>query len=189
MKNLKIIGLLVMAAALPMAVTSSAFAAPVLTSPAGTDYTGELDLSLKAGSTDKFEAGISRTCTTATFKGTITTNNTTHAAGAITTWSLGSGATPCTKTTSVLLPGKMTLGDKGELILSENQWTIFDLGVSCVYGGSTGTNVGTLTGGTPATMDINTTELPKISGGFLCASKGTWTATYIVTTPSGLLVT
>src|SRR5215211_2682634 len=181
MKHLKMIGLLVVAAASLMAFAGSASAAPVLTSPAGTEYTGTIEATIKPGTTLALSAGISDTCTVGSVSGTVTTNTTTHATGAISALSFGTAATPCTKTTHVLKNGNLTVGDKGEVIASNNEVTVFDLGVSCVYGGSTGTNIGTLTGGTPATMDINTTELPKISGGFLCASKGTWTGTYTVT--------
>jgi hypothetical protein len=59
---------------------------------------------------------------------------------------------------------------------------------SCVYGTPTETNLGTLTGGEPATLKGSAT-LPKISGGFLCASTASWTASYTVTSPTSLFVT
>lgn len=189
MKHVKMLGVLVMASVSLMAFASSVSAAPVLTSPAGTEYTGEVHATLKSGTTTTFKAGIEETCTDTTVKGTVTTNNTTHAAGAASVITNGSAGTPCTKIIKTLKTGGLTIADNGRVIASENEFTVFDLGVSCVYGGSTGTAIGTLTGGTPATLVVNTSELPKIAGGFLCASTATWTASFVVTTPSTLLVT
>lgn len=188
MKHMKIIGLLVLAAALLMAFTNSASAAPVLTSPAGTEYTGEVDATLKVGTTLSISAGISQTCTTATTRGNLTINNG-HARWTNSTTTYGTAATPCTKTMKVIKNGADTVGDKGEVISSEDELTIFDIGVSCIYGGATGTNMGTLTGGSPAVIDVSTTEWPKISGGFLCSSKATVTGTWVVTTPSQTFIT
>jgi len=187
--NPKMIGLLIVAAASLMAFVSSASATAILTFSAGTEYTGEIHATIKPGTTLALSAGISDTCTEGTLLSDVETNNTTHASGKLTKLSFGSGATPCTKTTNVLKNGKLTISDKGTVIASENEVTVFDLGVSCIYGGAAGTSIGDLTPGAPAHIDINTTELPKISGGFLCASKGTWTGTFIVTTPKSLFLT
>ncbi len=189
MKHLKVtISLVVVAAAAMMAFAGSASATPLLTSPAGTEYTGTIHLTLKAGTSTRFEAGITNTCTTDTIHADITTNDTTIASGPITSWVMGSASTPCNHKLVVLKPGSFSIGTGGGASISGNEWTTEELGISCVYGGGTGTKIGTLAGGTPATLSASTTELPKISGGIFCASKGTWTATYVVTTPATLLV-
>src|SRR6188472_4056675 len=58
-------------------------------------------------------------------------------------------------------------------------------GVTCRYATSN-TDIGTLTSGEPATMDINA-SIPFHSGSFLCGSGATsWTGSYKVTTPTSL---
>jgi hypothetical protein len=188
MKYLKTIGLLVVATASLLAFAANAYATPLLTSPAGTEYTGTIHLTLKPGTSTRLEAGITNTCTTDTIHADITTNDTTVASGPITSWTFGSGATPCSHKLVVLSVGSFSVGTGGAVSISGNEWTTEELGISCVYGGGAGTNIGTLAGGTPAMLNVSTTALPKISGGIFCASKGTWTATYVVTTPATLLV-
>ena len=179
MKHLKMLGLLVMAAASLMAFASSASA--TLTSPAGTEYTGQIHATLLTPETALLKAGIEDTCGESTLLGDVTTNDPTIASGPITVLSFGD----CTRTTKVLKPGSLKI-EGGSVTAIGNEVTVEELGVSCVYGGGAGTKVGKLEGDEPAFVNVSTTELPKISGGFLCASKGTWTAKYTVTTPKTL---
>src|SRR5215211_9472816 len=75
MKHLKIVGLAAMAAATLMAFASSA-SATVLTSPAGSEYTGTLTWTLSESLLMK--AGFSNlTCTESTMSGKVETNTTT----------------------------------------------------------------------------------------------------------------
>jgi len=71
----------------------------------------------------------------------------------------------------------------------EDEVTFADpaLGTSCVYGGGAGVDLGTLKGGTTATLPVSA-SLTKISGGFLCANPASWSGKYTVTTPDTLLV-
>jgi hypothetical protein len=59
-------------------------------------------------------------------------------------------------------------------------------GVSCIYGFSTGADLGTLTGGgsNSATLDINTVFVKK-EGSFFCPGSLHWTEEFIQTQPSG----
>ncbi|MGN6200913.1 MAG: hypothetical protein ACTHNY_00715 [Solirubrobacterales bacterium] len=193
MKHLKMLGLLVMTTASLMAFASSASAAPVLTSPAGVEYTGEIHATMEPRTSSIMKAGIEDTCTETTVKGTVTVNNATHAEGPATVISNGSAGTPCSRHMATLKTGSLAIADNGTVSAANNEVTINDtsLGISCVYGGgsSPGTNIGTLTGGSPAKLAVNTTKMKKISGSFFCASEGTWTANYVVTTPSTLLIT
>ena len=200
MKHVKMLGLLVMAAASLMAFAGSASAEvknATLTSPAGTEFTGTIHATLEKGTSALLKAGVEDTCTESTAHGIVTTNNTTHAAGALTatgTPPTGLSFGNCTKHTTVILPGSLTIKDNGEVFAIGNEVKIVDtsLGVTCFYGGgaSPGTKIGTLEAGTTAKLKVNTTELPKLPGSnFFCFSKGTWTANYIVTTPDTLLVT
>ena len=183
MKNHKVLGLLVVAAASLMAFASSASATPTLTSPAGTEFTGSLEATMTSGTSSLMKAGIEDTCTGSTATGTVSTNTEVHAKGS---GFINTGA--CTKTTDTLKGGELTISPTGTVTAIGNEVTVFDLGVSCIYGGGGGTDIGKLVGGSPATIAISTTELPKISGGFLCASKATWTSNYTVTKPSSLFV-
>jgi hypothetical protein len=94
----------------------------------------------------------------------------------------------CTKPTNVLKNGELEIASGGVVTARGNEVTVFDLGVSCIYGGGSGTRLGTLDGGTPAVFTLNTIELPKLMGGFLCENKGKWIAEYTVTTPATTVV-
>jgi len=195
MKHVKMLGLLVMAAASLMAFASSASAAGTLTSPAGTDYTGTIHATLEKGTSALLKAGIEDTCTTSTAHGTVTLN-TTEAEGSFTAGTgltFGTEATPCTQDTKTITPGKLTVNSAGEVFTKESrvEVKVTGLGISCFYGAETGSvKIGTFDGGTPAKLTVNTTVLQRESGSstFFCAEKGTWTGTYVVTTPTTLLL-
>lgn len=179
MKHLKILGLAVMATTALMACASSA-SATVLTSPSGTEYTSTLTLTATSSLLLKGTAA-NDTCTSSTMSVTISTN-TTVARGGIKALSFGN----CNATVEVLTNGSLEVRSGGEVITKETQVTYSSLGVSCVYGGGTGTRIGTITGGTPAFINISAT-LPKISGSFLCGSTNEWLGQYTVTSPSTVL--
>ncbi|MGN6203260.1 MAG: hypothetical protein ACTHNY_12780 [Solirubrobacterales bacterium] len=190
MKHAKKLGLLVMTIASLMALAGNASATSVLTSPAGTNLAvgSTLEATLQNGASSLLKAGIEDTCTQSTAALAVGTNDETHAAGSLTTLSFAS----CTKDTTTLANGQLTVSDNGTVTALNNEVTIKDtgLGISCVYGGGvTGTALGTLVGGTPAKLQVSTTHLKKISGGFFCSSEGTWTASYIITKPTSLFVT
>jgi len=189
MKHVKMLGLLVMAAASLMAFASSASAAPVLTAPAGTEYTGTIQASLEKGTSALLKAGITTTCTESAVDGDVTVNNTTHAEGPITTLTFGTCGTSDVKT---ITPGSLTINDAGEVFAINNNVEIKEtsLGVTCFYGGaaSPGTKLGTLAG---TKLTVNTTKLQRKTGSnFFCAAEGTWTANYVVTNPAaGFIIT
>jgi len=197
MKHVKMLGLLVMAAASLMAFASSASANPILTKSAGVAAT-EIHATLEKGTSAVLEAGIKDTCTVSTVKGPITTNNTEHAAGAITTLTFGEAGTVCTQDTTVIAAGSLTVKENANgtgTVYSEGsdvEVKVTSLGIVCHYGAGTGKiDIGTLTFGTPATMDINAPELPRLepSNKTFCAATGKWTGSYVVTTPGTLLLT
>jgi len=189
MKHVRIFGLLTLAAASLMAFASSASGAPTLTSPSGTEYTGFVEATLESGSSALLKAGIEDTCTASLVAGPIITNNETHARGSVE--QAGLKFEKCTKDTATLRGGELTISSAGVVTAFGFEVTVNDtgLGFSCIYGGGpTGTALGTLTPGTPAKLNASTTKLKKISGSFFCASEGTWTANYVVTTPGTLLL-
>jgi hypothetical protein len=186
MKHLKMLGLAMVATAAFMAFAGSASANPVLTSPANVDYTGSFLATVEG--TNLFQAGFAHiTCTTSTIGGTVTTNNTTRASGPVTTIDTSG----CNATVITLKHGSLEFisngGGKGTVRGTGSEVTVSTLGVSCVYGTGAGTTLGTVTGGNPATIAINA-SLPKISGGFLCATPASWTGSYTVTSPKPLII-
>lgn len=130
------------------------------------------------------------TCSGSTFKGS--TSNTGNSSETVLvplaawTWS------GCTRTTNTLKAGKLEIHwiagtDNGTLTAFETEITTNTIFGSCVYGFGNGHDIGILTGGNPATIDINTT-VTKITGNFACPEVTTLTAAYPVTEPSPLYV-
>jgi hypothetical protein len=181
MKYLKIIGLAMMAAGASLAFANTA-SATVLTSPSGTEYTS----SFKASATGSLllKAGFAEiTCTASSVGGTVESNTTVSRGNT----AEGSFTSCGSSTVDILSGGSLEVSSGGSVKAVGGEVTVSALGTSCVYGGGTGTTLGTLTGGTTAKLTIKA-QLPKISGGFLCASPAEWTGNYSVTTPDTLLV-
>jgi hypothetical protein len=98
----------------------------------------------------------------------------------------------CINTTDVLEGGFLEIHHiagtmNGTLTAKQFRITMNLGGVSCVYGATTGVDLGTVTGGAMATMDING-ALPKVEGPILCPSTTVWEAKYTVTEPEPLYV-
>lgn len=64
--------------------------------------------------------------------------------------------------------------------------TIFG-SVHCIYA-MNGTDSGTLTGGSPATVDVESVDIPRLTTNFLCDESANWDAKYEVTSPAPLYV-
>jgi hypothetical protein len=86
------------------------------------------------------------------------------------------------------LTGRLTIGSGGILgaISVEVKITVF--GTSCYYGTGAGTTLGTLVGGAPATLKVNTVVNEQEPQSFLCLNDARWEATFTVTSPSSLYV-
>jgi hypothetical protein len=190
-EHVKILSLLAVASVSLLASADSASAAPTLTSPAGTEYTGTIRASLETASSALLKAGIENTCTESTFEGPAQVNNEERAEGSLTTVTFGK----CTQDTAVISRGRLRLQPSGTVSTVEStvEVKVTGLGITCFYGpGLAPVDIGTLTptGSTTFTakLDVNTTELPRAPGSntFFCASKATWTGSYIVTTPDRL---
>jgi len=179
-------GSAVLLAAAFTAFAGGASAAPTLTCPsAGTLCTGTITATATETMTINIGIGTDK-CTTSTISGTIESNTETEATGAISTLDFGG---PCTLSTTTTSVGSWTILPSGEVKLIGSEVTISAQGTTCVYGGgaSPGTKIGTLTGGTTATLPVKA-QLPKISGGFACADPAEWTGKYSITTPDTLLL-
>ena len=190
MTHPKMLGLLALAAAALMAFAGVAHAT-VVTSPAGTTYTGEVKAELEnghgilhsenaptaftiecnaasAGKVEKHGSGVtaggnlsSLTITNCTNGATIVVNK----AGSVEVHSLGGG--------------------NGTLTSSGAEITIHVpiLNIKCIYT-TNNTDVGTMTGGTPATVDINSATIPRTGGSAFCGTGAFVTGSFKFTTPA-----
>jgi hypothetical protein len=183
MKHLKILCLTGIAAAALMSQASSASGA-VLTSPSGTEYTSSLNLS--ASGSQLFKAGFAEfTCVFGEFLTGVSVNTSSFATA---TGFLNLGGCGSTTVDSLASGVHLEILHGGEVRLSGYEVTVSALGTSCIYGTIvSGTRLGTLSGGTPASLKVSA-SIPKLSGGFLCASPGSWTGAFTVTSPFTLLV-
>lgn len=98
----------------------------------------------------------------------------------------------CTRTTTTLKPGtieihKVLFSPNATMTWKGQEITVNTIFGSCVWGTGTGTNLGTLVGGSPATVNLEGTLL-KVSGSALCPSSVTLTAEYEMTSPTSLFV-
>src|SRR5262249_15774316 len=135
---------------------------------------------------------IEDTCTSSTIKlSTANTGGSTSTVGGDVTlnnltW------TGCNLTTDTTEGGSLEVHNKsgtdnGTITAQDFEITIVVLGVSCSYTAGLSLDIGTFTGGSSPSVDINT-ELIKRTGSFLCPSNVTWGAQYAVTTPSPVYV-
>jgi hypothetical protein len=97
----------------------------------------------------------------------------------------------CTRTTHTLKTGELQIHhiantDDGTLTATGIQWTVQTIFGSCVYGPVGSLDLGTVHGGNPAVITINTI-VPKLSG--TCPSEARLTAHYTITTPKPLYIT
>lgn len=183
MKHFKSLGCAIALAAIFMASTGSA-SATTLTSPSGTEYTGSFTMT--ATESLLLKAGFANfTCTESTTGGPVTSNGAVGGPAVINTGlsfgNCGSG------TLDVIRLPSLYVYTGGKVEVHFMEFTVSTLGTSCVYGVGAGTSVGTMAGGNPATLTVSA-SLPKVSGGFLCASPASWSGKYTVTTPRPLLI-
>ena len=200
MKFMKMLGLAAMAAMALMAFVASSASATELTSPAGTMVpTGTtIEATLKSGTTALL-TNTEENLTLDTCTGSDVTGVTSNTGGATETvkgslepknvlW------TNCTHPTTTIKGGTLEIhvigtGPNGTLTASGIEVEIKETGIgTCIYTAGTGVDLGTLTGGEPAIMDINAVVNKAPGSAFLCPSDGRWVATYVVTKPNPLFV-
>jgi hypothetical protein len=184
MKYIKMLGLLAVAAAALMAFAGSASATTV-TSPTGTLYTGPIEAT--AGATQLTGAWATVECKHSVVKGKITKHGTTVTAeGPVESLDF----TECNYPTTVIKPGSLvahwTKGYDGTLTSVGAEILVHTNIGTCRFNTGTGVDIGTLTGGTPAKLDINSSSIPVTEGNFFCGNSGIWHGSYTVTTPHSL---
>lgn len=214
MKYVKMLGLAAIAAAALMAfVGASTASATVLctvqgtgsptgtTCPAGSGLGvgakihAELSTGAHATLTTHEEFKPDITCETSTVEGVVTVEGdaTTTTSGDITKLTF-ENCGPSTVT--VLKPGKLEIHwisgtHNGTLTGTEQEVTtvtpsIFG-SIHCIYT-TNATDLGTLTGGSPAVLTANSQALNKLTTSSLCPSAPTWDASYKVTNHTSLFV-
>ena len=152
------------------------------------------EATLTTGSTYVFETSGGTTldtCTGSTIKGQTTNTGSSTSTLEIFLSSKSWGS--CSFTTITLKVGDFEIHhiagtDSGTLTeVHGSETTLNTIFGTCVYGSGSALNLGTLVGGNPAAIVINT-SMPKISGNFACPSTGILTANYTVTSPKPLYV-
>jgi hypothetical protein len=133
-------------------------------------------------------------CSESTVGGKVTNpgGKSTAVSGSVETLTFGG----CNCTVTVLKKGTLSVTqisgtDNGTLKSSGAEVTascstIFGT-VHCIYA-TNETDLGTLTGGNPAKMDISSANIPRLTTSALCDESANWDATYKVTGPTPLYV-
>jgi len=152
-----------------------------------------VDFSMKSGTSGEFVETVGElldTCTTTTIKMKVTQ------AGSSTSTTTGNveelQQSGCTFPTTTVVRGKGEIhhiaGTTNAIVTADAEIAVTINTVffgTCSYGVTAGTQIGTLTGGNPATFDANSV-MEKMSGSnFVCPATGIWTGTYVNTEPSG----
>jgi hypothetical protein len=181
MGNLKMLGLLAVAAAGLTTFAGSASATTV-TSVAGTTYTG----SIEATSTN-FE-----------IDGPFVTVKCDHSSIDAEVEDHGSSVPVTGQITAFTLSEcnyQVTIENSGSFLIESNgsfRWTFVALSLHSSVGKCTyvtnNNKLGSITGGANAVIDIGPGLFPRTSGSFLCGSSATATGSYTITTPSTLVV-
>jgi hypothetical protein len=192
MKTMKMLGLLAIAAAAMMAFAGIASATTVKSG--GALYTGKIVAANENGHISLHGSnGVTIECA-GTVEGTVES----HGAGVTAEGKISKLTFPnCTngnvvhvKKTGSLVAHSTATTNNGTLTsngaeVEVTAASIFGT-ITCIYT-TTNTSIGTLTGGTPATLDISAT-IPRTGGSSLCGSSGTWTGAYKVSSPANLTI-
>lgn len=187
MRHLKILGLLAVAAVALLAFAGTA-GADTVTSPTNTSYTGSITAVSEGHSITHNPIAKIECASTFTF------NVEAHPAGGKVSGAVTHIKTePCTNNwhVTVITAGTMSIehqsGYNGDLYSHELTVEKTRFGIPCRYRTET-TTIGTVTGGSPATIHING-KIPFHNGSPLCGTGGTlMTGAYTVTTPTSLYV-
>jgi hypothetical protein len=196
MKYVKILGLLAVAAAAFMAMAATA-SATILTSPTGTTYTSKIVAEAEHPPGVTLHGSFtSVNCTNSLVEGNVEKHGAGVTAGGIVSKLT---FTNCNFPVKVLKNGSLEIHPincnaakycTGTLTSTGAEVTIETSIASCIFA-TASTDLGTLTGTDDtkghATLDISA-EIPRTGHSFFCGSKGIWTGSYTVKTPSSLWI-
>jgi hypothetical protein len=185
MDHFKTFSAVLLAAVVVMALAGTA-SATVVTSPAGAAYTGTFSATSTNG--QLHGSFITTSCGHSLFEGKIESHGASQTAeGKISKLTF----TNCNYTMTVRKGGSWifhaTGGGSGTLTWTGAEFALHTSIGECVFTTSA-TDIGTVTGGIGAVLDVNSSSIPRTGGSFFCGSSLTWTANYQFTTPSALLV-
>ena len=187
MKHVKMLGLLAVAIAALMAFAGTASADSV-TSPTGTTYTSTLKATAEGHVV--LDNPIAKIECPSALEGKVESHGEGKAvSGFISSLSFSN----CTDSwhVTVVSAGSLsvnaTTGYNGDVFSSGATVETTRFGIYCRYA-TNNTTMGTLTGGSTATIDLST-SIPFHSGSVFCGSGATtWTGSYIINTPDSLYV-
>jgi hypothetical protein len=194
MKYVKMLGLAAVAAAALMAFVGAGTAsATTLTGLEGKVVkTGTTIHAVNSGTATLTTSFKNIECSESTVQGSTTNETGTTVNGSVGTLTFGK----CNCEVKVLKTGTLsierigttsngTLRSSGAEVTASCS-TIFGT-VHCIYATSN-TDLGTLTGGTTAKMDISSADIPRLPTSGLCDESANWDATYLVDNPDTLNV-
>jgi hypothetical protein len=185
MSYLKMLGAAAVAAVALMAFSGTA-SATTPTSPSGTTYTGEIKAS--AGTVELHGSFTTVKCKKSDFGGKTSS----HGSGV--TWIyifLWFHWDECNFHLTIIHLGTLeihtTNGGNATVTWTGGEITVETSIANCIFT-TNSTDVGTLTGGTTAKLDINSAAIPRTGHSIFCGSSGSWTGSYTINTPDTLLV-
>ncbi|MGN6255106.1 MAG: hypothetical protein ACTHO8_09025 [Solirubrobacterales bacterium] len=198
MKHLKMLSLAAAGAAAMMALVGAGTASatvfckveagsglcPAEAYPAGQEIHAALSSGAKAKLQTEF---MTAECSESTIQGKTSSEERAPLGGSVSTLSFSG----CNCEVKVLNAGTISTEwiegtNNGTLTSSGSEITTVCGGVDCVYK-TENTDLGTLTGGNPATLDVSA-KIPRAAPNIFCAEKALWEAKYEFATPKPLYV-
>lgn len=185
MNQFKTFSAALLAAVALMALTGTA-SATTATSPAGTAYTG----TFKMASTNLTMHGsfISISCSGSTMEGKIESHGASVTAeGKLSSFSMTGCNYPVTVKKTGTLVMHATGGGNGTITWTGAEWVMHTSVGECIFTTS-GTDLGTFTGGAGAQLHIPSMPIPRTGGSFFCGSSMIWTGNYGFSSPASLVL-
>jgi phage baseplate assembly protein gpV len=185
MNHLKTFSAALLTAVALLTLAGSA-SATTLTSPAGTTYTGAFHV--ESGTIEFHGPFTTIVCKKSTFAGKVENHGAgITAGGKLSSFTLSECNYPMTTLKAGSIEIHSTGSGNGTLTWSGGEITWESSIANCILT-TAGTDLGTLTGGSPAKLDINSAGIPRTGHSFFCGQSSTWTGSFTFTTPSTLLV-
>ncbi|HEU4738266.1 MAG TPA: hypothetical protein VFS54_04185 [Solirubrobacterales bacterium] len=184
MKHIKTLGLLAFVAAVTMALAASASADRVTTTTSGgtTDETPTIHMVNESTHVSIVNTAVNISCT-ATLEGTVTSHEAGKPASVHVTVLPINGCTNSWHVTTISGGSISFESSNGEVISSGLRIQVTRLGTTCVFE-TTATKIGTITGGSPATLHIEAAlALAKESSPLCGSSPAKWEGSLVTTEP------
>jgi len=195
MKFFKTVGLAALVVGVMMLGGPGGATATILTSPSGTEYKSSIALELVANTKAAFKSSFigEIICRTSLITGEVKSQGPSVTARVdLSTLDFFE----CSGPFSTLKAGSFEIhtelasaNGNGTLTSNGTEVTVEVAGLHCIFTTSS-TDIGKVTGGTPATLTALEAAIPRTGGrsGAFCGSSTTFSATYRIVTPEALLV-